>query len=242
MSADLFHVAVSSSVPLILRHGLRTGLPPSEISGAVEEWMSRTGKDIVVDSYEFYDEMQNWSETGREDFAREKLNELLPHHDDAVFFYSSFDKAVEGKRNMEQHGYLKYSIVGVDSTKIPVECLVGDNLLADELFDEIVGFYDDLHTDEEEWDAGDEWERMAKRYVDGLYKWDGKEDWNAEVLCPSNVPKSAIVSIDGKPVPVAKGKTASKPYQSRGQGKGWHRESHRHSLSARGIKTGRRHR
>jgi len=126
VSADLFHVAVTSRVPLILRHGLQKGLPPSEIGGGVDEWMSRTGKDIVVDSEEFYESMEDWDEIGREDFAREKLNEFLPDHDDAVFFYTSFDKALQGVRNMESNNYMKYSVVGIDSSMIPAECLVGD--------------------------------------------------------------------------------------------------------------------
>ncbi len=96
----------------------------------------------------------------------------------------------------------EYVVLEVDESKIPCECWVADNDLANEIFDLAMELYPSEYerpkSEEEEWEIQAEMERLAKKYYQGMEKYDPRKRKTyegVEVLCPCDIPASAVIRV-----------------------------------------------
>lgn len=237
---DLFHVTTKWKAKSILENGLMAGMPTSERQGYLRAWMDEEGIDTINPEIleKFHQEHEPPHQRSSEEWAREKLNELLPDHYGSLFFWADEDKAEQVKKQMERKTRGKgYVIIGVDSDKLPKDGYVADFELSDEIFGELVDIYESNLGYEEEEERMEEIYDMVKKYKESVEEYDGQDDPSVEVLYPESVPREAIVTLIGTDVSLDPSQSTLREFNQSAKGKGWWKEPYRHSLASKGITT-----
>lgn len=203
----LFHVTTRLKAENILKEGLEPGRTTSESEFAI--LMAEKELGISRDDDDFWDRA-GWDDSGSssEQQAREMMSDILgetrpkgmPDHDRSLFFWTVEDQALGHRSAMDRKDqFFRYVVLEVDSEKVPCECFEAESDLVELLFDDLQNHSGEFASPADEEDE-DRFYEEAEAYYKSMNRWDGKKDEGLEVLCPCDVPKEAIVSVDGKKV------------------------------------------
>lgn len=240
---DLFHVTTKWKADNILKYGMMTAFPSSENQGAIEGWMDVKGYDEItpeiLDEY-YEDESFGYGyELSAEEWARRKLDDLLPDHSHSLFFWANENRAKSLKRNMESRKYSNedYVVLGIDSDMLEDEPYMADFDLSDEIFSELESIFRENLSYEEESERMEEIYGMVEDYEKSKRKYSGEDGRDVEVLYPHSISREAIVTYDGRDVSIDSNQRRLDSFKSKGQGRGWWGEPIRHKLASNGIQT-----
>ncbi len=237
---DLFHITTKWKAKNILKHGMMTGFPSSEEQGSLKEWLGRKGYDEITPEIldEYHEDISNsmGHEMNAEEWARQKLNELLPDHSHSLFFWTTEDKANKMASTLENRNYssTKYVVLGIDSDKLEGEPYIANFDLSDEIFSELESIYKDNPPYEERQKRMEEIYEMVEEYKESTEPYDEHEDSNLEVIYTGSVPREAIVTLNGEDISIDKEQSQLSQFS---KGRGWWNDPASHALASQGIKT-----
>lgn len=202
----LYHVTGLARAALIRKEGFVPGQIVSESAGMAE---AAARAELTGEELDWYEDELSDEERAREAFdsfmddawreARQK-DPNVPQHTDSIFFWDDKQAAVDARRTVSWNTGEPWTILEVDPTKIPCRCYQADKGVSDDLFDTVMADLDAAEAcagitgygDEEELDC-DKFDKIAKRYYRTVKPWDGRSNYDDEVMCPCEIPPDAIV-------------------------------------------------
>lgn len=175
----LYHVTAENRLPNILKEGLS----PSATTLSSEYWEEKIGHE----EDEFEEEYFIDCNTEAQQYLDEELN-----RGENVYFTLSKERAYEIMVGLKDLPY-KNVVLEVNPEKIPCTCMVSDQSIADEIYDEYYRacIYDILVDYEKIEKLVEEWEKTLETY-DPNKKY---ENEYLEVACPCHIPTDAIERV-----------------------------------------------